>query len=129
MRTLVLGLDANALSVGAPAGVLRNLQEVQNRAVRVIHHLPGDVHITPVLRELCWLPIWQRIRHKLLTLTYIALTSVEAPVYLARVLERRATRQLRSSEYPLAVPKTREFAGDRASDVAVPSLRTALSDS
>ena len=45
-------------------------------------------HITPVLRELPWLPIDRRIMYKVLVITYKAPHSL-APVYLAELLAPR----------------------------------------
>ena len=54
---------AKSQLIGMPVGVLQKLQVMRNNATRVIHRLPGHVHITPVLRELHWLPIRRRITH------------------------------------------------------------------
>ena len=133
VRALVLpGLDyANSLLVGVPEAVLQRLQVLQNNATRLIQlGVSGRAHITPVLRDLHWLPTRQRIRHKLLSLTYRALNCTEAPKYLASALEwRRTTRQLRSSGRQLVVPRTRRGAVDRSLDVDAPRPWSALPDS
>ena len=58
VRALVLfRLDyANSLLVGAPEAVLQRLQVLQNNAARLIQGVSGRAHITPVLRDLHWLP-------------------------------------------------------------------------
>ena len=116
VRALVLSrLDhANSLLVGVPKAVLQRLQVLQNNAARLIQDVSGRAHITPVLRDLHWLPIRQQIQHKLLSLTYRALNCAEAPKYLASALEwRRTTRQLGSSARQLVVPRTHRGAGDK----------------
>ena len=60
---------ATYLLVGAPEGMLDKLQVVQTNAARVIHRKSGHDHITPVLRQLHWLPVRQKIKYKLMTLT------------------------------------------------------------
>ena len=88
VRALVLSrLDyANSLLVGAPEAVLQRLQVLQNNAARLIQGVSGRAHITPVLRDLHWLPIRQRIQHKLLSLTYRALNCAEAPKYTGQCI-------------------------------------------
>jgi hypothetical protein len=79
-------------------------------------------HITPVLRELHWLPIKHRINFKIVLITYKALNSL-APPYLADLLHHHApSRFLRSSSANLLqVPRTkRRTWGDRAFSVAAP---------
>ena len=53
-------LACSVLLFGVPVGgVLQRLQVVQNNAVRVAHCLSLHVYITPMLKELHWLPIEQ----------------------------------------------------------------------
>ncbi len=129
VRALVLSrLDyANSLLVGAPEAALQKLQVVQNNAARMISRVSRRAHITPVLRRLHWLPVRQRVKHKLMTLTYKAINSDVAPSYLG-LQWRRTTRQLRSSGQQLVVPRTFKRIGDRAYDVAAPRLWNALPD-
>ena len=55
-------------------------------------------HITPVLKELHWLPVRQRISFKVLVLTYQTLHGT-APQYMTDLLSRyQPTRSLRSSD-------------------------------
>ena len=66
-----------------------------NNAARVIHRKSGSDHITPVLRQLHWLSIIQRIKHKLMTLAYKAMNCDGWQVYLSRALQwKTSTRQL-----------------------------------
>ncbi|KAK7906725.1 hypothetical protein WMY93_015337 [Mugilogobius chulae] len=46
----------NSLLYGSPAKLLNRLQYIQNSAARVLTHTSSCDHITPVLRDLHWLP-------------------------------------------------------------------------
>ncbi|KAF7251130.1 Piwi-like protein 4 [Varanus komodoensis] len=56
----------NALYVGLPLKTVRILQLVQNRAARLLTGTGRYVHMTPVLRQLHWLPIEVRAKFKVL---------------------------------------------------------------
>ena len=59
IHALVIGrIDyCNSILYGLPARELTKLQRLQNSAVRIIFNIPKMCHITPVLRELHWLPV------------------------------------------------------------------------
>ena len=75
----------NSLLFGLPKELLNKLQRVQNTAARLITRTKKYDHITPVLKELHWLPIDQRIKFKLLVLAYRAQNG-EAPKYMAELV-------------------------------------------
>lgn len=123
----------NAVLTGLPKCSLRPLQLALNMAARLVCNAKRSCHVSPLLKELRWLPIEKRIELKILTLTLKA-RSAFAPSYLAELLkDYMPTRVLRSSALPtLAVPpfklKTvgdRSFcsAGPRAWNSLPPSLR------
>ena len=56
-------------------------QGLQNCLARVVTKSPRFCHITPFLKSLHWLPVSHRIKFKLCSLTYQALTSGQ-PVYI-----------------------------------------------
>ena len=87
----------NALLLGQSRSALHGLQVAQNSAARVITRTSRRQHITPVLKDLHWLPVYQRIKYKTLCLLYKALYSEESPGYLTKMLTRhQVARSLRS---------------------------------
>ena len=72
----------NSLLYGINDGLLKKLQAVQNAAARVTTKTRKFDHITPVLRELHWLPVRKRIVYKLAVMVYKCLHRL-APPYLA----------------------------------------------
>ena len=58
----------NAALCGITDTLLRQLQSVQNAAARLLTRTGRREHITPVLRQLHWLPVSRRIDFKLAVL-------------------------------------------------------------
>ncbi len=92
-RTLVQALVtsrldyANAMLAELPyTTLLVKLEKVQNSAARLISGTDVNEHITPILMELHWLPIPQRIKFKILLYVYKCLNSA-APDYLQELLD------------------------------------------
>ena len=119
----------NCLLLGAPDNLISKIQKVQNAAAKVILRRKKFDHVTPLLKELHWLPVPQRITFKTLLLTYKALNN-EAPSYLSDLLlMHNPGKNLRSSCDPilLNIPKSRlKTFGDRAFSVAAPHLWNTL---
>ena len=91
-------------------------------------------HITPILRQLHWLPIHKRIRHKILSATYRSVHD-NTPLYLSDLLQKHnPSRLLRSASRSLLdVPgprdsKTKRY-GQRAFRYVAPSLWNVLPES
>ena len=60
--TVTSRLDmGNILLYGLPQKLVSKLQRVQNAATRLVTLTSKRTHITPILKELHWLPISQRI--------------------------------------------------------------------
>lgn len=119
---------ANALYIGVPKSVLNRLQQVQNTAARLVTRSPRRNHITPVLKDLHWLPVEFRIQYKLILYTYKALHDI-APEYLKDMITPYSpTRSLRSqSQLLLEVPKVRTVSyGERCFSVATAKLWNSL---
>ena len=85
-------------------------------------------HITPILKELHWLPIPARIHYKVILLTFKAIHGL-APTYLSELISQYLpTRSLRSASQNLLVvhrSRTKSF-GDRSFECAVPTLWNSL---
>ena len=119
----------NSLLHGVHKTTLNRLQMVQNTAARIIKRTSRFEHITPVLKELHWLPIESRVDFKILTHTYKALNG-NSPSYIKDLLHLyEPKRALRSQDdsLTLVVPRTRTTTyGDRSFETAAPRLWNAL---
>ena len=113
----------NALLSGLPEGVVSKLQKCQNIAARIVTRLRVTEHISPIRKELHWLPVRERIEYKLLLLVYKALHGL-APEYIADLLQPyQPSRGLRSEgKLQLAKPFTKTLWGERAFSKAAPVL-------
>ena len=76
----------NSILYGCPSYEIQKLQSVQNAAARLITHSKKYDHITPILKELHWLPVQERIIFKNLLLVKKILSN-EAPLYLSDFVE------------------------------------------
>ena len=123
--TITSRLDyCNSLMFGIPKELISQLQKRQNHAARVITKWRKYDHITPVLVDLHWLPVKQRIDFKILLLTYKALNGL-APAYMRELLiPYSPKRTLRSTEnHLLTPPRCRlEYFGKRSFAAAAPTL-------
>ena len=87
----------NSLLAGTSAQNLSCLQLVQNTLARVVAQKPRYCRITPVLIDMHWLPVRQRIDFKIATTAFKVL-HYQQPSYLAEILPRYTpSRSLRSS--------------------------------
>jgi len=101
----------NATLVRLPARQLNRLQHVLHAAALLVFGARKFDHVTPLLRELHWLSVPERITFKLATLVFHCLHGT-APAYFAQSFNRAADdesrRRLRSGASPaLLVPTTR----------------------
>jgi hypothetical protein len=116
----------NSLLVNLPKYKILGLQSMQNMAARVVTNTRKYDHITPVLRNLHWLPVAKRIHYKILLFTYQALHGT-APPYLCDMISLHTndhSMSLRSSAtLGLTTPRTRMVSyGDRAFTCIAPRL-------
>ena len=122
----------NSLLSGVAGCLLSKLQSIQNAAARFISRTRKFDHITPVLRDLHWLPVRQRIDFKVATLVYKCLHGA-APPYLADDCTPVSTvpgrSQLRSADTrTLLVPRVQTNYGSRSFAVYGPSVWNSLPD-
>ena len=122
----------NSLLYGCKTSSIKRLQRIQNYSARAICKIAKYDHISPVLKQLHWLPVKARIEHKLLTLTFKAVHG-QAPSYLSELISRRPTLRpgLRSNHsLLLTVPKITSRAdkstADRAFSLSAPKLWNSL---
>ena len=88
-----------ALLYELPETMLKRLQRVQNCAARLICRRKKHDHVTPLLKELHWLPIHVRPTYKLLTIAYSLMHGL-APEYLPELLDRHHPRRVCHSRRP-----------------------------
>ena len=93
----------NSLLVGLPYDtLLKKLQSVLHASARLISGTRKFDHITPILKDLHWLPITQRIKFKTLLIVYKCLNGM-APPYLQNRLSLCDDPRLRSYQRQLKV--------------------------
>ena len=118
----------NSILFGVNSYLLDKLQHVQNAAARLITRTRKFDHITPVLKELHWLPIRKRIDFKILLLVFKALQG-EAPQYIKDLISwYKPNKNLRSANEMLLQTKPSNLVtcGDRAFSIAAPKLWNGL---
>ena len=99
----------NSLIYGIPHHQLHRLQLAQNTAACIITLTKKRSHITPVLIDLHWLPVKQRIEFKLLIFVFKSLHG-SAPSYLSANL------------HLLQEPRSNNSFGDRSFAICTPKL-------
>ena len=112
---------------GLPDNVLCKLQSVLNAAARLVSGTRKFDHISPILKELHWLPIKQRIKYKIILLVFKSLNKL-APPYLSDKLVTKPENGLRSSNQNLLIVprKNLKSYGDRSFCTAGPKLWNSL---
>jgi hypothetical protein len=117
----------NALLSGISKSNLSRLQRIQNCLARAITKTSKYEHIKPVLKELHWLPVEQRIDFKIALLVHKSLHSGQ-PSYLRSLLttQDRSYSTRSSDALTLQIPFARTSLGKRAFSVAGPRLWNSL---
>ena len=116
----------NSLLYGLPTSELAKLQRVHNVAARLVSNTHKFDHISPVLRQLHWLPVKFRVDFKILLLTFKALHGL-APKYICDLVtvKTASTYCLRSNnKVYLENPKCKilKTLGGRSFQYAAPEL-------
>ncbi len=114
----------NSLYINLPQYLIKKLQGVQNTAARIVSRVRKYDHITPVLKELHWLPVQQRIVYKIALFTFKAVHGV-APEYICELIHVQTDGRYprRGDNLLLKVPKSNMVNyGDRSFSVAAPRV-------
>ena len=113
----------NSLLYNVPKNVIKKLQSVQNAAARLITRSGKCDHITPILFDLYWLPVSERIKFQNLLLTFKTLHQDLITGYLpSRSLRSSSTLSLNPVSFNL------KTYGSRAFSVSAPELWKNLPD-
>lgn len=111
------------------SGNIYKLQLVQNHAARLIKQIPKREHISPVLKELHWLPVKFRIQYKLAILVYQSLYDPLYPSYMKDMLTpyipSRSLRSSQMNQLRKPIPKLKHY-GERAFTFVGPDLWNSL---
>jgi len=108
----------NAALAGLPHKTIRPLQRVQNAAARLISGTGHQEQITPVLKQLHWLPVKLSITYKLCLMMHLVHTK-QSPEYMQEIVTLTADSAsrpgLRSGDsLSFNKPRTRTKLGERA---------------
>ena len=76
----------NSLLMGTPNSVIQPMQKIQNSSACCILRAPRHQHWTPVLQQLYWLPIFERIKYQIACMCYNSVSG-SAPSYLSERLQ------------------------------------------
>ena len=113
----------NSLLYNVPKNVIKKLQSVQNAAARLITRSGKCDHIIPILFDLYWLPVSERIKFQNLLLTFKTLHQDLITGYLpSRSLRSSSTLSLNPVSFNLKTYGSREFS------VSAPELWKNLPD-
>jgi hypothetical protein len=118
----------NSLLNGTSQANIAKLQRVQNTLARVVSGANMRNHITPVLKNLHWLPISVRIEYKVALLTHQVLTTSQ-PEYLRDTVSLYVPgRDLRSSSQQLvSLRRTYTATGRQSLNYAASTVWSSLS--
>ena len=119
----------NSILTGLPKDELKRLQRIQNNAARLVYKKKKRDHITPLLRELHWLPVEFRCQFKICTFAYRCFDGF-LPSYLSDALTiYKPSRSLRSACEKLLVvtpPFNLKTVGERSFSYLAPILWNSL---
>ena len=76
----------NSLLANLTNTQMKRLKSIQHLAARLVTRTPLREHITPVLKQLHWLPVECRITYKLMVMVYKCMNGT-APAYLCRLIQ------------------------------------------
>ena len=105
----------NSIFINLPDYQLKCLQRLQNSAATLVTRCKGTSHISPILKELHWLPLHARIQFKIMLLVYHSIHGT-APAYIQDLIHPYTpSRHLRSPDTNLLnIPRTYHSWGTRS---------------
>ena len=105
----------NSLLANLTNTQMKRLKSIQHTAARLVTRTPLREHITPVLKQLHWLPVGCRITYKLMVLVYKCVNGT-APAYLCRLIQPkcRDSRLRQPSDLELHRPVPKKAIGTTA---------------
>ena len=118
---------ANSLLISANKTSIARLQVIQNSAARLIARTHLRDHITPIRKQLHWLPIEHRVQYKILVICFNCINGT-APSYLCDLIKFKNTpRSLRYSDNRLLyIPPTKSKLAEKCFAVKGPQLWNTL---
>ncbi|WP_419600785.1 reverse transcriptase domain-containing protein [Thiolapillus sp.] len=118
----------NSVFAGLPADQVARLQRIQNNAARLVMKKRKRDHVTPLLKELHWLPVKFRCQYKIATLAYRHFEGSLPPYLSSSLCTYEPSRSLRSSkEKLLKIPKRNlKSFGERSFSFMAPSVWNSL---
>ena len=114
----------NSLLGGVAKKQINRLQRAQNSAAKMVLRKKKKDHVKPLLNQLHWLPVEQRIQYKLGTLAYRHFDGTLPPYLSDKLSHHTTTRTLRSSgQLLLTTPQTKlKTSGDRSFRFQTPHI-------
>ena len=105
----------NSLLANLTNTQMKRLKSIQHKAARLVARTPLREHITPVLKQLHWLPVECRITYTLMVLVYKCVNDT-APAYLCRLIQPkcRDSRLRQPSDLELHRPVAKKAIGTAA---------------
>ena len=105
-----------------PNSCILRLQRIQNSAARIIYRRKKFDHVSPLLKQLHWLPIRQRIQYKLLLLCFKAQHGLAPSYFQDCIIPYSPCRPLRTKHLLVVPPTKLKTYGDRSFNKAAPFL-------
>ena len=126
VRTLILSkLDyCSCLLNGLTRKNITRLQRIENGCAKLIFKRPKLTHASPLLHNLHWLSVSQRIKFRALVHVFKCLNNL-CPAYLSSLLstQKSSSYFLCSSKGILCnIPRSHTLTGDRAFSISTPRL-------
>ena len=99
----------------AGINAINRVQKLQNRAARIFTNSAYDASSLPIIRELGWPIINERIKSETLKMVYKSVND-QAPIYLTEMfvkLSDKCKRELRNTKTNLTVPRRETAFGQK----------------